>query len=451
MPAANANPDRRFFIDLITRDISLEDAVLDLIDNGIDSLVRTRHIDLYRSFLDVQEHPEGQSLAQIRVSFSPRQFRIEDNCGGIPFESAENEAFRFGHPDPRRGAFLSVFGIGMKRAIFKIGRRIEIESHASTSGFLMQLDVKEWSSDDSIDWKLPLEPKGGEMDVARAGTKIVITQLREEVSVLAENPTFQNRLIRLIQETYPFYLGKYVRIFVNKNEVKAEDLAFGQSEHIKPTMETWRDGGVSATLICGLLPRDDGKWTFEKSGWYILCNGRVIVHADKGKLTGWGGLLPQFMPKNRGFLGIVFFKSDHPEELPWKTTKRDINTESAVYIRTLKRMTGAARLVIQVQNKLYEGGDAEEPKGEYRDSVKELLTSSATRQAAERGLTVGPSEPQRFLFAPQVLRPKTTSIQFKVKTEDLARVKKRLGRTSMSNREVGERIFKYFLDRECSQ
>ena len=144
MPDANANPDKRFFIDLIIRDISLEDAMLDLIDNAIDALVRTKQIDLYKGFVNRKDGAQDKPLAEIKISFSTKQFRINDNCGGIPFESAEKDVFRFGHPDPHRGVSLSVFGIGMKRAIFKIGREIEIVSHASDSGFLMRLDVDKW-------------------------------------------------------------------------------------------------------------------------------------------------------------------------------------------------------------------------------------------------------------------------------------------------------------------
>jgi hypothetical protein len=275
MPVANANPEKRFFIDLITRDISLEDAILDLVDNSIDSLVRTKQIDIYRDFANTAGPIFEKPLAEINISFSPNQFKIEDNCGGIPFENAENEVFRFGHPDPHRGLSLSVFGIGMKRAIFKIGRQIMIESHAEESGFSMHLDVDEWLKEESPDWKIPLEKIIKRIDSTKTGTKIIISRLREEISTLTKNPVFSNRLIKTIQETYPFYLGKYICISVNSNGVEGKDLSFAVSEkmNIRPSIDSWEDGNVKATMICGLLPREDGKWTFEKSGWYIILWG----------------------------------------------------------------------------------------------------------------------------------------------------------------------------------
>ena len=40
---------------MFTRDISLEDCILDLIDNAIDGLVRTRKIDISASLLQQED------------------------------------------------------------------------------------------------------------------------------------------------------------------------------------------------------------------------------------------------------------------------------------------------------------------------------------------------------------------------------------------------------------
>lgn len=34
------NPTKQFFIEMITRDISIEDAIMDLVDNSIDGAIR---------------------------------------------------------------------------------------------------------------------------------------------------------------------------------------------------------------------------------------------------------------------------------------------------------------------------------------------------------------------------------------------------------------------------
>ena len=38
----NAHPTKAFFVDMITRDIALEQAVLDLVDNSVDAASRDR-------------------------------------------------------------------------------------------------------------------------------------------------------------------------------------------------------------------------------------------------------------------------------------------------------------------------------------------------------------------------------------------------------------------------
>jgi hypothetical protein len=37
---ANANPEKRFFVSLLTRDISLIDAVIDLTDNSVNAAMK---------------------------------------------------------------------------------------------------------------------------------------------------------------------------------------------------------------------------------------------------------------------------------------------------------------------------------------------------------------------------------------------------------------------------
>jgi len=48
---ANALPRKRFFLEMFTRDVSLQDCILDLIDNSIDGLIRSHNVDLGDSFL----------------------------------------------------------------------------------------------------------------------------------------------------------------------------------------------------------------------------------------------------------------------------------------------------------------------------------------------------------------------------------------------------------------
>ena len=98
----------------------------------------------------------------------------------------------------------------------------------------------------------------------------------------------------------------------------------------------------------------------ELGGWYVSCNGRGIVLADKTARTGWGtSFLPHFVSKYRGFVGLVLFLAEDPERLPWTTTKTDINQESPIYQRALSRMATTAKPVLAFLDSLYASSEVE--------------------------------------------------------------------------------------------
>src|SRR5690554_6756917 len=114
-----SGPTKDFFISMITRDISLTDAIIELIDNCIDGVKRQGKEDFDNYTIDIE----------LNSNF----FSIKDNCGGIDINIAREYAFKFGRPkeankDENRAETTGTFGIGMKRALFKMGSHFFIES-----------------------------------------------------------------------------------------------------------------------------------------------------------------------------------------------------------------------------------------------------------------------------------------------------------------------------------
>ena len=134
----DGNPTKKFFIEMITRDISIEDAIIDLLDNSIDGANNI--------------NPNDYSGLEIELIDNSNEFSIRDNCGGFTLETAQKYAFRFGRPDeaPISHNTVGRFGIGMKRSLFKMGKHFEVETQNQDNHFIVDVDVEEWSRKQQI-------------------------------------------------------------------------------------------------------------------------------------------------------------------------------------------------------------------------------------------------------------------------------------------------------------
>jgi hypothetical protein len=448
---AEASPSKKFFLDMFIRDISLEDCILDLIDNSIDSLIRSQQIDVSDAILnppvaDNNGSPTGGvGVPKVDVKLSKGKFQIIDNCGGIPWDYALKDAFRFGHRSLRPEGQLGVYGIGLKRAILKIGNDdIRIESKTIEKGFETVID-KDWLEDET-NWKIPLTAIDGAGDLKKAGTTITIKGLRPETKMRFGSGSLEKKLKDAIAQTYSLFLERYVSIALNGHIIQPVQIRLGESEEVTPAVERFErdydDGKVKVTLVTSLAARGPGgKWNADVAGWYALCNGRVVVAADKTDLTGWGAGGPQFHSKYMGFIGMVFFFSKNPHLLPWTTTKRGLNKESQIYQEAKNKMLGVARPVLNFLNRMYPSDPAAQPQ---ERKIVEHIQQTDTRAAASKPgalFQVKPSE--------GTLEKRTVRVQYDAETSDIDRAKKCLKKRWWSARKIGEYTFKHFLRTEC--
>jgi len=103
----NAAPAKRFFIEMLTRDIRLEDAILDLIDNAIDSVIRNQKINLANVVTSLWDNNENNEIDHwVKIQIDDESFSIEDNCGGIDVADAEEYVFRFGSDEKPKDSRL---------------------------------------------------------------------------------------------------------------------------------------------------------------------------------------------------------------------------------------------------------------------------------------------------------------------------------------------------------
>ncbi len=448
MPDANAHPKKRFFIEMFTRDIPLLDCILDLIDNCFDGLARTGSLRMHTVSDTIFSKsgaatPSKSGRPHIQVKFDNKQFQISDNCGGIDYQYALDDVFNFGHSTERSNEYLGVYGVGMKRALFKMGDRFQIKSRTLDNGFTCDINVPDWMAKDSKmeDWTIPLTPSRAANTLNRAGTTITVSALKKNVSELLASRSFEEDLSKTIGRVYAFLVEKHVRISINGIAVKAFSVPIAQPQKGKTSYEEFLHDGVKVRILATLASQDKERPTKENSGWYIACNGRLILVADTSEKTGWGVKpTPIWVPKFTSFIGFVFFESKDALSLPWTTTKRGVNRESAVYRKAISRMAVLSRPILSFCNRKY--GPDEDPEPVEREIAKQMKPTTIGQLVNKAGSAFEVEAQKKNAVKT------TVSIQYNAKITVVDKVRKHLRKPRLGASKVGEFTFDYFLRQE---
>jgi hypothetical protein len=444
----DASPTKELFIDMLTRDVALIPAILDLADNSTDGARRTCG--------------EGSwSEKWISISAKENEFKIADNCGGISVDVARNYAFRFGRPVGAQVGHGEVgrFGVGMKRGLFKLGRHFRIVSTTKNSKFQVTIDVDRWSG--SRDWnfkfdEMPVEK--GSFPLEERGTTITVTKLHSTVKEHFQETGFLDQLRQELTSKLENSILRGLAVNVNSVSLKAHARTLVSDKALAPSQKSLKargptGGNVNIEIWCGLGKPESLTAARAESGWYVFCNGRMLLQADKTSVTGWGvedeESIPAYHPQYNGFRGLVYMDAEDAVDLPWNTTKTALDTDHPVYRRVRQEMIALARPVINYFNKKKEENDALKAAGE--ESVGKL-------QALFDEATVAPLDgisPRKVFTYPVVRQLKIVSerplqkIVFQ-KPLDLAKVARRKMGVS-TWQALGEQLFDYYYKAECEE
>ncbi len=379
----DATPVKSFFVDMLTRDIELVDAILDLLDNCVDGILRLKGDDS-------DQTPTPYASFEAEIKFDENSFSISDNCGGIPW-SLHSYAFRMGKEARNRDSDLptvGVYGIGMKRAIFKIGRQCLISTQNEEDCYEVEI-TPEWI-EQSDNWALPVS-ESSQPD-KEDGTTIVIGELNEAIATYfgEEKENFTRELTQKIQTHYAFILDKGFQVQINGSRVvpKPTKLVFVETKNTKGTDTAIRPyiyrveiDGVSIFLSVGFtrpIPsqeeindeQDEKRYSSLDAGWTIICNDRAVLYCDRTELTGWGEAgVPRYHTQFIAISGIVEFQSNDASKLPTTTTKRGIDASSALYLQVKNRMREGMKIFTNFTNQ-WKGKGKESQK--YIESGKPL-------------------------------------------------------------------------------
>jgi hypothetical protein len=471
-----AGAEKRFFIDMLTRDIELVPAIVDLVDNSVDGSRRL--------------HAGGSLKTQwIRIEAGPESFSIEDNSGGIDVPVARDYAFRFGRPRAFAGVAKSVgqFGVGMKRAIFKLGNAFDIQSvYAGEdakadpkigSRFHLGVDVREWERDDSWTFRFDDFDEDVEIDGSEvAGTRIEVSKLHPSVADDLNDPVVIAELKRQIRVLHQGPIRRGLSIKVNGDELAATTPMLQSSNLIKPVRKEWDisvaggGGPVHAVIYAGTVQPEQQAGGEEPdigearefqdngdAGWYVFCNDRLLLSAERTSLTGWGGPAAAYHPQYRTFRGYVYLEADDAAYLPWNTTKTAVDRDSPVWREVANEMK---RALVDVQKAINAAKDARasyrrqaadaEQSGKRTPKLPDILIAMdetpavELKKVAKSASMQVPAKPPRYRSSKPPANIKR--IQYEVDLPLFDQVAEVLGATSGS--EVGRLTFDYFVEAE---
>ena len=437
------NPTKSFFIQMITRDISINDAIIDLLDNSIDGASRL--------------NPNDYSGLRIDLILNKNEFLVRDNCGGFTVEIAQKYAFRFGRPDdaPETSGSVGRFGIGMKRALFKMGKNFMIESKSDKEHFRIDVDVDSWKNktteitlsdgNKSIvdDWNFSYENVINDLNLTSHGTFIKVFNLFSEVAELFDDESFLNTLRNDIERLLNFSLEKKIEIYLNDQKLSPKDInIFNDTEGSKPYFIGGTKNNVNYKVLAGLGEVGNPS----AAGWYIYCNDRLVLEADQTEITGWGiGTIPKWHIDFVMFRGVVFFDSHDTINLPLTTTKKGVDATSEIYKNVLPFMKEAMQKVIPFLRTVTKLGDE-------ANAYRKLLGEMENKISVVNMKATIYSHKERNFVLPElnidIIAQKKDSVRIAYDVNKKIAIKAKNHSDSKSFSELGKYAFDYYLKME---
>ncbi len=435
-----ANPAKSFFVSMLIKDITLRDAIGDLVDNAVDAIKACA------------ENKNDLSSFKVIVNLTDSEFSISDNGQGMSTDIARTTAFNFGKAATHKLIDNSIgqFGIGMKRAFFKIGSSISVHSVTTNSKFDIDIDVPTWLETDKWEFafrKETLEEHSIQNGVT--GFKVFIKNLSDDSKASFGNDRFINQLQTEIEYEHMLNIGKGLSIEINGYRLKKTNVALVCNDEIKPTYWENNSDDLSVRIMAGISTKSE-----EEGGWYVFCNDRLIIAKDKTANTVWTGRkgdgVPLWHAQYYRFRGFVFFEAKDSSKLPWNTTKTGMDMDSPVYKKVRSQMILMTKQVMDLMDKLKAEKEKDNPIEEQKlnkvvdDAIKKdriPVLELRTRTDSLKDTFIFPDH----LFSP-VGKGNQINISYSVPRDKYQQVRSCLQVNSA--KEVGQLTFEYFCENE---
>lgn len=371
---ADTRPTKRALVESTTKDVTVEACIFDLIDNAIDAFREN----------PLEALPDDYAGYTITLKMSENEFIIEDAGIGISQDTLSTSALRYGATLPH-GQTIGVFGVGLNRALFKMGSKSQIKTETSNSASQIYLDVLDYLNDDN-NWNLPIT----ELALAgHSGTKIRIWELNLEVAKDFVDVQWMKDFLKNASRRYAKFINRGLIININGESVAAEYFSIKSKSNFLKIWEMQQDG-VTVEVRLGQhanhsfwyeTPVSSAKSnpTIHDSGWNVFCNNRGILILEKSDEVGW---TTKNHAEYAAFIGEVNFIGDS-SLLPWNTSKTGVDLNSKIYKKTLEKMRDFSLLWRSFAAKAKNGNkpDLSDPK--WNDLLLSGISNNSSQSEVE--------------------------------------------------------------------
>lgn len=320
--------DPNYLRNTLTKDISPLEAIYDLIDNAVDA-ARERRMGGKGRRLDIYGLPADYSGSRIRLRIGSDSITLWDNCTGIDEATLADQAFVTGFVSEHRYG-IGGFGIGMKRALFRLGHRYVLATDTASSAAVMRFDQSQLAKPNTALTAQRIRSSG------QTKTLLRIDQLSVSVAHELGGMSIAD-VARHLSRRYGLFLSKGLRLCVNGFRVPAFGPWLRKAGPLpNASLNLTDQSGVNIYVESGMHEgyrlRHESDYAAAKNtqltdqyGWYFVCNDRIVKIASREKELGWTANWHQ---EYYGFVGWVRFVAKDPENLPWDTKKTQIDPHS---------------------------------------------------------------------------------------------------------------------------
>lgn len=341
--AVRTDVDPSYLQNALTKDITTLECVFDLVDNCIDAARDTLLSDPATAF-DRYGLPASYKGYSIALHFERDWIGVLDNALGIDEETLANRTLRPGTESTHRFG-IGRFGIGLKRALMKLGERYRISTDTGDQSSRIEFRREQLGGGEVIAHRQ--SPRG------KAKTLIHLSKLDPMVAHEITASSWKETAIKELSRRYGLFVFKGLEISVNGTRIPPFGPGIRGTGPVAHQTEADEIDGVRIFVDAGMHEdyrisdetdhdKAVNKKLTDQYGWYFVCNDRIVEVATHRKSLGWTATWHQ---EYYGFVGWVRFVSEDLSgsgDLPWDTKKTSINPYSPKFLRIASKLQAFA-------------------------------------------------------------------------------------------------------------